>query len=366
MKKWNLGIIGLVMVALTSCETDVDLIQDYEPNSFVFGLLDQHADTQYVRINRAFLGTLNIQDMASVNDSINYGSGDLSVKIKSTEYIQRNGDVQPIISQTEIFELQELTVPKDQGFFNNDDYIVYYFTNPIAQKENRIALDYQLYITNLSSGKVDSANAPIQLIADVSLTRPNTNLSTASLAKYTTSGNQLNSSYEIEWLSSENAVKHEVYARFYYDEITLSNQDTSTYSFDYFVGNEENFGGNSGRRMASSLSPINFFREISQQLEVKTGIQRIRPRVRFFMIVANQDFSLFIDATGPSDDINQNRPSYSNMSNGIGIFGARSTHFSNPNYLIDPNNPRFLSFSQESLELLISLPETRDLSFKQI
>ncbi len=359
MKKWNLGIIGLVMVALTSCETDVDLIQDYESNSFVFGLLDQHADTQYVRINRAFLGTLNIQDMANVNDSINYSSGDLKVEVNLKTYLNRQDRIS--ISRNETYELKELLVSKDQGFFNNDDYIVYYFTEPIVQEETNngisVPANYQLYITNQRTGKVDSANAPIQLVSDVSLTRPNPNSSTATLGKYTTSGNQLNPEYDIEWFSTENAVKHEVYARFYYDEITLSNQDTSTYSFDYFVGNEENFGGNSSLRMSTSLSPINLFREISQQLEVKTGIQRIRPRIRFYMIIANQDYSLFIDASSPSDDINQNKPSYSNMSNGIGIFGARSNHFV---------NSRFLNFNQESLELLISLPETRDLSFKQI
>lgn len=355
MKKWNLGIIGLAMVALTSCETDVDLIQEYEPNAFVFGLLDQHADTQFVRINRAFLGSLSIEDMAAVNDSIHYGSGDLKVEVNLKTYFSRQGRILP--NRNETYELKELVVSKNQGFFNNEDYIVYYFTNPIVQAEDNVPADYQLYITNQRSGRVDSANSPIQLVSDVLLDRPNSNLTTLSLARLTPTGNQLNNSYDLEWRSTENAVKHEVYARFFYDEITLSNRDTTTYSFDYFIGNEENFGGNSGQRMNSSFSPINFYKEIGRQLAVKTGIQRIRPRVRFFMIAANQDFSLFIDATAPSDDINQNRPSYSNMSNGIGIFGARSEHFVNP---FD------LNFNQESLELLISLPETRDLSFKQI
>lgn len=355
MKKWNLGIFGLFMAVLTSCETDVDLIQEYESQSFIFGLLDQHEDTQYVRVNKAFLGTLNINDMASVRDSIHYQPGDLKIEINLKSYLNRQGRID--IDRNETYELQELSHEKNTGFFNNDDYIVYYMTNPIVQQENFEQVDYQLYVTNNITGRVDSANSPIQLIKDVILKYPNPNTNIASFTKFSSAGYQLLPTYDIEWESTLNADKHETYVRFYYDEITLSTKDTTTYSFDYFVGNSYNSGGNSGRNLKANFSAENFYKEIGNQLEVKTGIQRIRPRIQIYMIIASQDFSLYIDASAPTNDINQNRPNYSNLSNGLGIFGARNEKFV---------TNRDLNFNQGSLEVLISYQATRNLSFKQI
>lgn len=337
MKKWNLGIIGLLVVLFTSCETDVDLIQEYEADAFVFGLLDQHEDTQYVRVNRAFLGTSSINDMVLISDSINYNPDDLTVEINS-------------------IKLEELLVSKNTGFFNNDDYIIYFTTDPIFYSENNQAVDYSLKVTNNRNGKVVQTNTPIQLVQDVTLTRPRTGTGVTSLVSTSPQGNIFTDFYDIEWQSTENAVKHEVYVTFFYEEIILSTNDTTTYSFDYPISTVENSKATRGSLLKTSFSPSNFYARIGQELEVKSGIQRIRPRLAIYMIIGNQDFSLYVDASLPTNDINQNRPDYSNLSNGLGIFGARNNRYVTPQ----------LDFNQNSLEMLISSPETRDLSFKQI
>lgn len=353
MKKWNLGIIGLIIVLFSSCETDVDLIQSYEPNSFIFGLLDQHVDTQFVRVNKAFLGTLSIEEMAAIGDSINYNPGDLQVEINLKSYFNLQGRI--IADRDTTIVLEELQRSKQTGIFNNDDYTVFYATTPFPQEENNVNVDYELKVTNLRTGKIITGKT--QLVKDARLTRPNPNSSLVSFTQLTPDGYLLQQTFEVEWTSTVNAVKHEVYMRFFYDEITLSTNDTVTNSFDYFVGTTENPGGNPGIKMFASLSPTNFYRAIGQRLETKTGIQRIRPRVQIYMIIANQDFSLYVDASEPSNDINQNKPTYSNLSNGLGIFGARNNSFV---------TIRDLQFNQGSLELLISLESTRDLSFKQV
>tara|TARA_R110002049_G_scaffold200971_6_gene371684 strand:- start:2030 stop:3091 length:1062 start_codon:yes stop_codon:yes gene_type:complete len=353
MKKWNLGVIGVLLVMLSSCETDVELIQDYEQNSFIFGLLDQHVDTQFVRVNKAFLGTLSIEEMAAIGDSINYQPGDLKVELNLKSFFNLQGRILP--DRDETVELQELTVSKSTGLFNNDDYTVFYTTTAIPQEENNVPVDYELIVTNLRTGKVISGKT--QLIEDTRLDQPNPNSSTVSFSKLTPNGFIFQDNFNVEWKSKRNAVKHEVYVRFYYDEINLSTSDTTYNSFDYFAGTAENPGGNSGASLFTVFDPLNFFKEIGRRLEVKTGIERIRPRIQIYMIIANQDFSLYVDASSPSNDINQNKPSYSNLSNGLGIFGARNSSFV---------TTRDLRFNQSSLDLLLESTETRDLSFKPI
>ncbi|MCK4361265.1 MAG: hypothetical protein KAV70_05930, partial [Bacteroidales bacterium] len=81
MKKINLLLVILFTGLLFSaCETDVDIIADYEDVTVVYGLLNQDSIT-YLKINKAFLGEGNALIMAKVEDSSNY-TGMLDVKIE--------------------------------------------------------------------------------------------------------------------------------------------------------------------------------------------------------------------------------------------------------------------------------------------
>ena len=50
------GVALVAMLGFNSCSTEVDLIAPYESSPVVFGLLDAEVDTQWVRINRTWLG----------------------------------------------------------------------------------------------------------------------------------------------------------------------------------------------------------------------------------------------------------------------------------------------------------------------
>ena len=65
---------------LYSCSTDVDLYADYKDITVVYGLLDSGKDTNYIKINKAFLGPGNALDIALIDDSCNY-PGKLDAKL---------------------------------------------------------------------------------------------------------------------------------------------------------------------------------------------------------------------------------------------------------------------------------------------
>ena len=74
----------IAVFAMSSCETEVDISAPYKRIPVVFGLLDLQEDTQFVMINRTFLGNGSALEFVEVEDSmlfdnvdarIYYGSG---------------------------------------------------------------------------------------------------------------------------------------------------------------------------------------------------------------------------------------------------------------------------------------------------
>src|SRR5688572_28707683 len=70
MKKL-LGLAGIVFL-FSMCSTEIDLLDDWEETTVVYGLIDQSQPVQYIRIQKAFLGPENAYAMAQQYDSINY------------------------------------------------------------------------------------------------------------------------------------------------------------------------------------------------------------------------------------------------------------------------------------------------------
>ena len=75
---------SLIIAAFASCSTDVDLYADYKDVAIIYGLLDYQADTNYIKITRAFCGTnddpINAHEVALIADSSNY-PGKLEARI---------------------------------------------------------------------------------------------------------------------------------------------------------------------------------------------------------------------------------------------------------------------------------------------
>ena len=68
MKRIILSLFSFfaLLFMFNACNTDVDLYSDYKDITVVYGLLDPGKDTNYVKINKAFLGPGNAFDIASL------------------------------------------------------------------------------------------------------------------------------------------------------------------------------------------------------------------------------------------------------------------------------------------------------------
>ena len=120
MKKTCLSILSLLSFVLlfNACSTDVDLYADYKDITVVYGLLDSDKDTNYVKINKAFLGPGNALEIALIADSCNYPYK-LDAKINEYRASVGSNDYQ----KTRTLQLDTITIHnKDQeGFFYSND-----------------------------------------------------------------------------------------------------------------------------------------------------------------------------------------------------------------------------------------------------
>ena len=106
----------------SSCSTDIDLYAEYKQMPVIYGLLDANADTNFIKITRAFYVQGDAYQVALNPDSSNY-PGKLDVRL--IEFC--NGDsIREIILDT-------ITVHnKKHGVFYAPSQKLYYTTEPLC------------------------------------------------------------------------------------------------------------------------------------------------------------------------------------------------------------------------------------------
>ena len=108
--------ISVSALFIASCTTDFELNAEYDEIPVIFGILDQSVDTQFVKINKSFIGNGNNTSYAAINDSSLYSN----VIGRVEEYVDN--------VLTETFQLEEMWVNNlDEGIFYTDSQKVFYF-----------------------------------------------------------------------------------------------------------------------------------------------------------------------------------------------------------------------------------------------
>ena len=205
MKKL-LVYIGFLL-GLFSCSTDVDIYADYKEIPVVYGLIEAKADTNYVKITRAYCGSndnpINALEVAQVYDSSNY-PGKLDayvVELKSTDEGQT---YQPTGRR---FFLDTLTVHnKAFGVFYAPHQLIYYTTEHFNTKQGNNKYRYRLYVVPPYHDTVT---------AETSVAGGNVSVSQAQISFQSTPSNAVS---RLTFMSADEAVLYEIGMRFEYWE----------------------------------------------------------------------------------------------------------------------------------------------------
>ena len=294
----------LFIILFSSCETDFDVNAQWVDVTIVYGLIDPNIEDQLIKINKAFLGQGDALQMASIADSSNYNPSDLHVKIHRIRQ-QAFNQYDTLSSVT----LNDTILDKDDGLFSTDNNIIYTFKKP-SSFYNTNSL-YALEIINLISGhKVTSQTEIINTFSFESL-NPSFewglyNGDLPDSLKFRTKN--------IEWQPSTNGVIYQL------DIVINYIENNDTINLPWSQPLVEYTSGN----MSLKIKGDQFFQFLTTNLTNNTPKQFLN--LDLVMTVGSDDLKTYINVNKPFSGIVQERPVFSNINNGVGLFSSRFTY----------------------------------------
>jgi hypothetical protein len=279
------------------------------------------------------LGDGNLNDYALIRDSSEYKWEEFT-SLRVEEYA--TGNPNPVATHT----LQPITIQnKDvNGIFYGPEQTVYYFATPAGGlNTNR---KYKL-VADFASRPDVFAWTNVIPAADVFFQSPQTNLG-MSLSWLVNGAISYRNEVSIRWTPIDNAEIYDLTLRFYYKENVYSDDAltqliSSTDKFiDWKIGtfNADNIDINSGYyNLTFNAEP--FFSFLGNNLVADTRIRREAGRyydgkTRAFelrMGLANEELKTWINVNNPVTGIIQERPSYTNVVGGLGLFASRASAY---------------------------------------
>jgi hypothetical protein len=295
----------------STCSTDLDIIDDWKETMVVYGLLDTTQPKQYVRIEKAFLGPDNALSMAQNYDSINY-MNNLDVWLKE---LDASGNL------VMAYQLSPDTLlNKEEGIFAFPAQVVYSMptegTLPFLASHT-----YRIEVTNLTTGV--TVNATTSLVNDFIITRPSG--TTIDLRKITP-----NTLTSVEWNGSANARIYQVAARFHYRERDQNNVITNKVTPDWLIRTVKTSGNNATSPQSIDFDPNSFYQYLDNILDYDPNVSaRESDYLEFVVYAGGVELNTYMEVNAPSTSLVQEKPIYTNINGGLGLFSARYQKFTN-------------------------------------
>jgi hypothetical protein len=312
-------IIVFVFALFGGCSNKLNLLAPYKESVSIYALLNQDDPIHYVRVDRVFLGATNAYIMAQNQDSAYFGAGELTVTMQ--RWIKNGPQVSvdiptPTPSSSSQIVLTDTLMQADAGIFNQNER-VYKTTHPLYSDTN---CQYKLIIHNNKTGKEFTAQTGLvsdfQLIsvqnADNKLEPaygPNTPVDIVPTdvygivtCRYNSPANAGVCGLTMRLFYTENSSAHK-----YVDLGLGTNYPITTYG-----GETQNFD-----YLGKSL-----LGDISVSIPVNPSVVRTADSIEFILTAGGYDLALY-NQVNTSTSLSQNKPNYSNVSGGVGIFSSR-------------------------------------------
>lgn len=301
----------ILMMVLQSCSTKVDLYADYKPITVVYGLLDFTQDTNYIKINKAFLGPGNALDIALIEDSCNY-PGKLNCRIIESKASAGSN----YFTQTRVLEVDTITIHnKELGIFYAPDQLVYYTKDRINNNNQYVHYRYDLEIDRgdtiltASTGVVGGSRFAIpQAVMNFSMINP---------------------TGTVGWTPCTNAAIYDVTIEFKYYEVK-NLIDTLPCSMKMTIMDprpETDISYEQGV-YSTSYHSQDFYNSLAQKIGADSlqNVERLifEPSVTIKISAGGDELYNFISVNGPSNSIVQTIPEYTNVNGGYGVFSSRT------------------------------------------
>jgi hypothetical protein len=332
MSKFRISSIVLVLALATNfgCETDIDIIASKKDMTIIYALLEANQSRHYLRINSSFVGESAASILAAEPGNNEYSDDEiLQAEVRE---VGEEGNVR------KSFPIKSIYISgKEEGIFFSDSNKVYYFDGVLDYN-----YDYELYLRIKPEGEEEKEVTAITNVLtssegsgdDIMVTKPRLTKPCGSVGVDRDNGevdwvtnNQIRTSWSLKWSAAENASSYISYGRFFYSD---RYPDGTVFRDSVLIPiGVENVGPNSDLgEVEFQISPTEFFqtlgREIPDYDPATDDFERVASdTIQFFIEISNEELATYVEINKPATDVVQERPEYTNVNNGIGIFASR-------------------------------------------
>lgn len=302
MKKiWILSLLIGLVVLNSACDNEVDLTAEFKDIPIVYGVLSPKETVHYIKIERAFLGGENVNalEIAQIPDSIYYDNIDVKV-----EHLASG----TVYNLTRVSGEAEGFVREDGVFAESPNYL-YKFTGELEEGD-----EYQLQINRGDDTEVVTGSTI--LVSDFDFTSPSS--PTDILIRYRT--------FTMAWKKSPGAFFYDVKMNINFLEEDRENLGVfEEKSIQWSVGeNLSDEGGSNSFRF--EFNGEEFFRFLGAELDDNGGAMRIFSSLDFIVDAGAEELFDFINIGQANTGITSSQviPTYTNLSEGFGVFSSRN------------------------------------------
>ncbi len=307
--KWIFGLLSLGLL-FTSCDNELVVVNDWKDIPVVWGLLNKSDTAHYIRVEKAFLDpTTSALDIARIPDSLYYENASVSLKR---------------ISNGQVFTLQRVNgelegYPRDTFQQSNPDSLGIFAETPnylYKIKANEINLVVgEEYEINIDRGD----GTPLVTAKTVVLPKPVLrNPPVGSIL-----GLRPKSNVDFIWNAIEDAGVYDLKLRFHYFEKNAETGNLFVPKFfewsivDNFIETDITVEG------------VDFFNQIRAHIDEDIQATRTFESIEVILWVGGVELAEYIKVIQANQGITstQDVPTYTNLSEGVGIFSSRNVSY---------------------------------------
>jgi hypothetical protein len=292
-KTWLRLILAIMATGmLTSCETAIDINSSNQNVPIVYCVLNSADSFQYVRLEKTYLLEQAALQNPPAQDSILF-AGEIVVSMERWN----NGNVMETIRFAQTTE-----IPKDSGFFP-------YQKNILFKAKARIVPNqlYRLYI--FVGSKETVLFAETSSVGNLTVVDP-LPIEERKISLYP------GTNYTCRWNPVENAGVYQVALRFSYNETIGDVTRLKHLDWPQTFTNPSTSTG----YLSNDISGSRFMHILDDNLKVTPGIIRQVVGFNFQIISGSQEMKYYIESTSPSEGALMEKPVYTNITNGLGLF----------------------------------------------
>lgn len=313
----NLLLITVCTFLIVSCQKKpLDLYEPYKDVTVVYGLLNPADSIQYIKIYKGFLGSGDANDYAQVSDSIYYPADDLKVELVELKFNNTTG-VNDSLS-TIVLHDTLLPATSTTGTYTSQNNLAWCTYEKISGNGRT----YKLKITNLKSGKVVSSQTNmVDLGNDASNFVPKARTGGTSLFFFDQLGKT--KTLTIGFNRGDHSNLFNLVMRIYYLEYTFFDKSDAVEKYIDLPFDEKRSVESAITFSISGSEILNFIRSRYSTNFKDSKYSRSITGARFYLSVGSEDFTTYMDLNSPRTGYLLDKPLYTNITNGYGLFANR-------------------------------------------